>query len=91
MSIQPLPDHVVAQIKSSAAITSLNTAVSGLVQNALDAAASNIAVSVDYARGNCTVEDNGRGIPPDSFHQHGGLGELYRKRFMASLPRPMPI
>ncbi|KAK4213617.1 hypothetical protein QBC37DRAFT_170676 [Rhypophila decipiens] len=77
MSIQPLPGDVVAQIKSSIIITSLNGVVSGLLQNSLDARASRINVSVDYARGNCSVEDDGLGILPASFHESGGLGQLY--------------
>ncbi|KAK4221296.1 hypothetical protein QBC38DRAFT_513637 [Podospora fimiseda] len=77
MSIQPLPDSVVAQIKSSSVITSLNNAIFGLVQNSLDANATKINISVDYRRGNCSVEDNGIGIPPAKFRQDGGLGQLH--------------
>ncbi|GAB1312844.1 DNA mismatch repair protein [Madurella fahalii] len=77
MSIQQLPGDVVAQIKSSAVITSLNGAVCGLIENSLDAGASKINVSVDYSRGNCSVEDNGSGIVPASFHEDGGLGKLH--------------
>lgn len=79
MSIQPLPGDVVAQIKSSAHVTSLNGAVCGLLQNSLDAGASKIDVSVDYGRGNCSVEDNGSGIAPASFRDDGGLGNLHCK------------
>ncbi|KAL2024340.1 hypothetical protein VTK56DRAFT_8822 [Thermocarpiscus australiensis] len=75
MSIQPLPGDVVAQIKSSAVITSLNGAICGLLQNSLDACASKVSISVDYSRGNCSVEDNGVGITPASFHGDGGLGK----------------
>ncbi|KAK3387304.1 hypothetical protein B0H63DRAFT_155489 [Podospora didyma] len=82
MSIQPLPYDVVAQIKSSAAITSLNSAACGLLQNSLDADASKISISVDYTRGNCSVEDNGLGIPPADFEENGGLSKLhYTSRF----------
>ncbi|KAK3320558.1 putative MLH3 protein [Cercophora scortea] len=77
MSIQPLPGDVVAQIKSSATITSLNGVVIGLLRNSLDAGASKINVSVDYARGGCSVEDNGTGIPPADFQENGGLGHLH--------------
>lgn len=77
MSIRPLPWDVVAQIKSSTVITSLNGVVSDLVQNSLDGDATKISVSVDYARGNCTIEDNGCGIPPAAFREDGGLGKLY--------------
>ncbi|KAI0518373.1 hypothetical protein F5B22DRAFT_600961 [Xylaria bambusicola] len=77
MSIQPLPDDVVAQIKSSTAITTLNGAVCGLVRNSLDAGASKVNISIDYVRGNCCVEDDGLGIPPAEFHPRGGLGKLH--------------
>ncbi|KAK3293575.1 uncharacterized protein B0H64DRAFT_404915 [Chaetomium fimeti] len=77
MLIQPLPEDVVAQIKSSTVITSLNAAVCGLLQNSLDSGASKVNISVDYSRGNCTVEDDGCGITPASFEQGGGLGQLH--------------
>ncbi|KAI1139921.1 hypothetical protein F5Y05DRAFT_380486 [Hypoxylon sp. FL0543] len=84
MSIQQLPDNVIAQIKSSTAITSLNSVVCGLVENSLDAAATKLTVSVDYIRGNCSVEDNGLGIPPSEFKPTGGLGKLhYTSKFPA--------
>ncbi|KAI1800702.1 hypothetical protein F4811DRAFT_537666 [Daldinia bambusicola] len=85
MSIQQLPEHVIAQIKSSTTITSLNSVVCGLVQNSLDAAATKITISIDYIRGNCSVEDNGLGIPPDEFKPTGGLGKLhYTSKFLPS-------
>ncbi|KAK4175303.1 putative DNA mismatch repair protein MLH3 [Triangularia setosa] len=77
MSIQQLPGDVVAQIKSSRIIPSLNNAVCGLVRNSLDAASTKINISVDYGRGSCSVEDNGIGIPPSNFHEGGGLGQLH--------------
>ncbi|KAH8883033.1 putative MLH3 protein [Thozetella sp. PMI_491] len=77
MSIKPLPGDVVARIKSSVVLTSLNVVIHGLVKNALDAGASKINISVDYSRGNCSVEDNGVGIPPADFHEDGGLGKLH--------------
>ncbi|KAL2755331.1 hypothetical protein ACRALDRAFT_1094232, partial [Sodiomyces alcalophilus JCM 7366] len=75
--ILPLPDDVVRQIKSSVVITSLNDAVLGLIKNALDASATKINVSVEYARGNCSAEDDGLGIPPDEFRESGGLGKYH--------------
>lgn len=81
MSIKPLPGDVVAQIKSSVVITSLNNVICGLIKNSLDAAATRINVSIDYLRGNCSVEDNGNGIPPSEFNDDGGLGQLHCKGF----------
>ncbi|KAJ2902479.1 hypothetical protein MKZ38_000529 [Zalerion maritima] len=77
MSILPLPDAAVAQIKSSLVVTSLNEVACGLVENSLDAGATKINLSVDYTRGNCSVEDNGDGISPSEFREDGGLGKLY--------------
>lgn len=77
MSIQPLPEDVIAQIKSSTTITSLNGVVCGLFKNSLDAGATKITVKIDYARGNCSVEDNGAGLLPTEFASGGGLGKLH--------------
>ena len=78
-AILPLPPEVIAQIKSSSAITSVNDVVLNLAKNSLDAAATRIEVNVDYARGDCIVEDDGVGINPQEFQQNGGLGKLHRK------------
>ncbi|CAJ2510811.1 Uu.00g064360.m01.CDS01 [Anthostomella pinea] len=84
MSIQHLPEDVIAQIKSSTTITSLNGVICGLVKNSLDAEATKLTVSVNYARGNCSVEDNGLGIAPAEFKPGGGLGKLhYTSKFPA--------
>ncbi|KAJ4307246.1 DNA mismatch repair protein [Collariella sp. IMI 366227] len=88
MSIQPLPRDVVAQIKSSAIITSLNGVVFSLLQNSLDAGASKINISVDYSRGNCSVEDNGHGIAPAAFQEHGALGKLHCEVVVRNTPAP---
>lgn len=77
MSIKPLPTDVVAQIKSSVVITSLNNVICGLIKNSLDAEATRINLSLDYSRGNCSIEDNGTGIPPSEFRDNGGLGQLH--------------
>lgn len=79
MSIQPLPSDVIAQIKSSIAITSLNEVVCELVKNSLDSSSTKIDISVDYAKGGCIVEDDGLGILPPEFREAGGLGKLYRE------------
>ena len=79
MPIKPLPKGVVAQIRSSLVITSLNSVAEGLFKNSLDAGASRISISLNYGRGNCSVEDNGLGIPPSDFQENGGLGKLHCK------------
>ena len=78
MSIRPLPPDVIAQIKSSTAITNLHGVVLELVKNSLDAAATTVRIAVDYGHGGCTVEDDGLGILPSEFGESGGLGKLYR-------------
>jgi hypothetical protein len=80
MSIQPLPPAVVAQIKSSITITSLNCVVTELLTNSLDAGSTKVDINVDYGRGGCIVEDDGLGILPAEFGESGGLGKLYRKK-----------
>ncbi|KAF5525230.1 Vacuolar protein sorting-associated protein 11-like protein [Colletotrichum aenigma] len=77
MSIKPLPEDVIRRISSSATITSLNAVVCGLIKNSFDAGATRINITVDYSRGNCTVEDDGLGILPIEFREAGGLGKLY--------------
>lgn len=77
MSIKLLPASDVSKIKSSVVLTSLNGVLVGLVQNSLDADATKIIVSVDYGRGNCSVQDDGLGIPPQDFEVNGGLGKLH--------------
>ncbi|PSN63935.1 hypothetical protein BS50DRAFT_679128 [Corynespora cassiicola Philippines] len=76
-AILPLPDHVVAQIKSSTAIVSLTGAVLELLKNSLDAGATSIHATVDFGRGGCVVEDNGWGIAPAEFSEYGSLGKPY--------------
>jgi len=78
-AIHSLPLEVIAQIKSSVAITSLTAAILGLVENSLDAQATKITIEVDFGRGGCVLEDDGSGISPLEFAENGGLGKLYRK------------
>ncbi|KAN0085167.1 hypothetical protein V8E54_001634 [Elaphomyces granulatus] len=77
-SIRPLPQDVVAKIKSSTSITYLNGVIIELVKNSLDASARIIDVTVDYRRGGCSVEDDGHGIPQAEFELWGGLGKAYQ-------------
>ncbi|KAF2793580.1 DNA mismatch repair protein [Melanomma pulvis-pyrius CBS 109.77] len=75
--ILPLPPDVVVQIKSSTAIVSLAGVVVELLKNALDAGATKVEATVDFGRGGCSVEDNGRGIAPLEFREEGALGKLH--------------
>ena len=75
--ILPLSADAVAQVQSSKQITSLQGVVLALLENSLDAGASNVQIDVSFPRGSCTVEDNGVGIALPEFLEHGGLGKLY--------------
>lgn len=88
MSIQPLPPDVVAQIKSSTTITSLNGVVCELLKNSLNAGSSKVEITVDYSRGSCVVEDDGVGILPSEFGETGGLGKLYRENDIPNIRTP---
>jgi DNA mismatch repair protein MLH3 len=80
--IRALPEDVVAKIKSSATITSLNYVVLELLKNALDAGASRVHIHVQQSRGSCTVEDDGWGILPSEFTAQGGLGKMHREQHL---------
>lgn len=84
-SIYRLPADVAAQLKSSIAISSLNHVVLGLIENALDAGAGKVSISIDYGRGSCTVEDNGSGILPRDFGVEGGLCKPYCKHISSKM------
>ncbi|EZF28902.1 hypothetical protein H109_00873 [Trichophyton interdigitale MR816] len=75
--IRVLPQDVAGQIRSSSIVTSLNGVIVELLKNSLDANASAVMVNVDFQKGTCTVEDDGIGIPPNEFHENGGLGKLH--------------
>jgi len=81
-SIQRLPHDVMSQVKSSIAIVCLGDAALGLLKNSLDADATKISISVEFARGSCLVDDNGCGILPDDYHETGGLGKFNRERLV---------
>ncbi|KAI4629085.1 uncharacterized protein J4E87_003346 [Alternaria ethzedia] len=76
-TILPLPAEVIAQIKSSTAIVSLTGVVLELLKNSLDAKATKVEAAIDFARGGCSVEDDGLGVSPLEFREEGGLGKLY--------------
>lgn len=78
-SIVPLPTEVAAQIKSSISINTLSAVVLGLLANSLDADSRRVDIYVDLRRGAASVEDDGNGIPPKEFGEHGGLGKPYRE------------
>ncbi|ORE05686.1 hypothetical protein BCV72DRAFT_229375 [Rhizopus microsporus var. microsporus] len=60
--IEPLDSSVVYKLRSSLVISTLTECVKELVQNAIDAEASSIHVSVDTEKFSIQVSDNGIGI-----------------------------
>lgn len=62
MTIQPLPSEVVGLIAAGEVIDSLAAAVRELVENALDAAATRIAISLQLEAWRVQVADNGQGM-----------------------------
>ena len=87
MSIKSLPQDDIDKIKSSVAITTLNGVIDGLLRNSLDASATTVYLNLDYAKGNCTLLDNGDGIPPQEFGDTGGLCKLHRKSLQELVAR----
>lgn len=75
--ILPLSEDAISQINSSKQITSLSGVVLALLENALDADATKLDISVNFGRGSCIVEDNGTGISSAEFSNHGGLGKTH--------------
>ena len=61
-SIQPLPTEVVYHIAAGEVIDSLAAAVRELIENALDAQASHVALSLWPDQGQIRVADNGSGM-----------------------------
>lgn len=77
--IRELPQSVADKIKSSISITHLDDVVLELLQNALDAGARTVHLTVDFRRGGCLVEDDGDGILAAEFASDGGLAKAHRK------------
>jgi DNA mismatch repair protein MLH3 len=75
--ILPLSEDAISRINSSKQITSLSGVTIALLENALDADATKIDISVNFGRGSCVVEDNGTGISSLEFSEHGGLGKIH--------------
>ncbi|KAI0638404.1 hypothetical protein C8Q77DRAFT_1276186 [Trametes polyzona] len=63
--IVPLPSSTQSRLRSTQILTSLPQLVSELIQNALDAGARTVDVSLDPEEWECSVRDDGHGIPRD--------------------------
>ena len=80
--IKQIRKEDVHRICSGQVVLSLSVALKEVVENALDAGASNIAIKArDYGLDFIEVADNGSGIEPDNFQS---LGE----RCACNLPPP---
>jgi DNA mismatch repair ATPase MutL len=79
MSLQQLPDPLVAQLRSNLNIISLACALRELVQNALDASATRIDCWVDPATWSVKVSDNGTGISRHDLERVGVRYGEHRK------------
>ncbi|SPO44398.1 related to PMS1 - DNA mismatch repair protein [Moesziomyces antarcticus] len=67
-AIRAIPTSDVHRITSGQVVLDLQTAVKELVENALDASASNIAINFrDYGADSFEVVDNGSGIDPSNY------------------------
>ncbi|KAG6854335.1 hypothetical protein C0991_007840 [Blastosporella zonata] len=64
-SIEKLDAPTRVRLRSSQILTSLPQIVSELVQNSIDAGATNIEVGVDCEEWTCWVRDDGSGITKD--------------------------
>ena len=84
-SLKPLSEPVRTRLRSTQLLTSLPQVVSELVQNSLDASASNIEIGVDCQEWECWVKDDGHGIA------RNGLDALSKSleagRYRMSFPR----
>ncbi|KAA8910702.1 hypothetical protein FN846DRAFT_1004513 [Sphaerosporella brunnea] len=72
--ILPLPSTVILRLRSTVTLPTLSVAISELVQNALDAAATQLSLSLNPSKPSFTLTDNGHGIHPDHI---ASIGTLY--------------
>src|SRR5437016_2244352 len=72
--IRALPPAVVSRLRGAVVLPSLAGAVSELLQNSLDAGATQLDLTVNPSRPSIALADNGHGIHPDHV---GAVGTPY--------------
>lgn len=73
-AIVPLPASAISRLRSSLTLPTLSLAISEVFQNALDASATELSLTLNPTRPSFAVSDNGHGIPPEHIPL---LGTLY--------------
>ena len=80
--IRLLPESVSARIRSTLTITNISDVTSELLQNAIDAGARNVAITVNLGRNSCVLEDDGHGITPGDMllvgREYGNYLDFFR-------------
>lgn len=72
MSIAAIDERSVAQLTAGQVVTGLDSAVKELVENALDAGATAVDVTLaNHGRDGLAVQDNGCGVAPEDFARLG--------------------
>jgi DNA mismatch repair protein MLH3 len=71
--ILPLPPTVISRLRSSVTLPTLSAAISELLQNALDATATQLSLTLNASKPSFTLTDNGHGIHPDHVTSIGTL------------------
>ena len=78
-----LPENTVQLIKSGQVITSIWSVIKELVENSIDAGATNIEVRlINYGLDCIEVKDNGSGVAPNDIHmmvQGMYVSDLYKQ------------
>ena len=84
--LERLPEETRSKLRSTQILTSLPQIVSELLQNSLDADATEIAIGVDIKDWMCWVKDDGHGISKQGLEKLGqGEGGRYSSFFFQDL------
>ncbi|KAF9534670.1 hypothetical protein CPB83DRAFT_802764 [Crepidotus variabilis] len=84
LTIGPLPEETRSKLRATQILTSLPQIVSELLQNALDATATQIDIGVDTEEWTCWVRDDGEGLNKEGLEQLGTNGRYNTSKKYAS-------